>query len=132
MCQLLGMNCASPTDFSFSFLGFSQRGGVTDIHSHGWGLAIYEGRGLRMFLDTLPCSSSPIATLVANYPIKTYNMLAHIRFATQGEVTLENVHPFQREMVSGYMTNDRVNLSCCVSIFRHCHCLEIQHLSDSN
>lgn len=100
MCQLLGMNCAAPTDFTFSFRGFSQRGGVTDVHSHGWGLAIYEGRGLRMFLDTLPCSSSPVATLVANYPIKTYNMLAHIRFATQGGVSLENVHPFQREMVS--------------------------------
>jgi len=98
MCQLLGMNCAAPTDFTFSFRGFSQRGGVTDVHSHGWGLAIYEGRGLRMFLDTLPCSSSPVAALVANYPIKTYNMLAHIRFATQGGVSLENVHPFQREM----------------------------------
>lgn len=100
MCQLLGMNCAAPTDFSFSFQGFSQRGGATDIHSHGWGLAIYEGKGLRLLLDTLPCCSSPVATLVKNYPIKTYNMLAHIRYATQGGVSLENVHPFQREMVS--------------------------------
>ena len=38
MCQLLGMNCAAPTDCSFSFKGFCQRGGGTDIHSHGFGL----------------------------------------------------------------------------------------------
>jgi hypothetical protein len=37
-CQLLGMNCRNPTDFSFSFKGFSLRGGSTDIHCHGWGL----------------------------------------------------------------------------------------------
>lgn len=99
MCQLLGMNCATPTDFSFSFRGFCQRGGSTDIHAHGWGLAIYEGRGLRTFLDTLPACTSPVAKLVSQYPMKTYNMMAHVRYATQGEVSLENVHPFSREMV---------------------------------
>jgi len=97
-CQLLGMNCATPTDFTFSFKGFSLRGGATDVHGHGWGIAFYEGRGLRAFHDPEPCSSSPIAELVSNYPLKTYNMMAHIRYATQGEVCLENVHPFHREM----------------------------------
>ena len=29
---------------------------------------------------------------------QTYNMVSHIRYATRGEVKLENVHPFQREM----------------------------------
>ena len=72
MCQLLGMNCAAPTDFSFSFRGFCERGGRTDIHSHGFGISIYEGRGLRSFLDTLPAAESPIASLVQQYPIRTY------------------------------------------------------------
>lgn len=98
MCQLLGMNCATPTDFNFSFRGFKCRGGNTDIHAHGWGLAIYEGRGVRTFHDPLPCAESPIADMVSRYPIKTLNMMAHIRYATQGAVSLENVHPFQREM----------------------------------
>jgi glutamine amidotransferase len=26
MCQLLGMNCATPTDVTFSFTGFAARG----------------------------------------------------------------------------------------------------------
>ena len=33
MCQLLGMNCAEPTDVTFSFTGFAARGGVTDHHA---------------------------------------------------------------------------------------------------
>lgn len=95
MCQLLGMNCAQPTDFSFSFRGFCERGA---IHSHGFGLAIYEGKGVRSFLDTLPAPTSPVAKFVQQYPICTHNMIAHIRYATTGAVSLENVHPFQREL----------------------------------
>lgn len=98
-CQLLGMNCAEPTDFSFSFQGFCQRGGKTDIHSDGWGLCFYTGKGVRTFLDTEAASTSPIACFLSrHYPIKTYNMLSHIRFATRGKVELSNVHPFQREL----------------------------------
>jgi predicted glutamine amidotransferase len=73
MCQLLGMNCAAPTDFSFSMKGFCIRGGETDIHSHGWGMCVYEGKGaIRAFHDTLPACKSPIAQLVQNYPMQSY------------------------------------------------------------
>ena len=99
-CQLLGMNCAKPTDFSFSFKGFSMRGGCTDIHADGWGLCFYEGRGLRAFHDSNAAAESPIADLVSRNPFYTFNMMAHIRYATAGQTSLENVHPFQREMVS--------------------------------
>jgi len=98
MCQLLGMNCAKPTDFTFSFTGFAKRGGDTDIHSDGWGLVFYEGCGIRAFHDSLPASKSPISHLVSNYPCKTLNMISHIRYATSGACLLENVHPFQREI----------------------------------
>ncbi|MBR7551121.1 class II glutamine amidotransferase, partial [Mycobacterium tuberculosis] len=37
MCQLLGMNCNTPTDIHFSFAGFRKRGGQTDIHTDGFG-----------------------------------------------------------------------------------------------
>jgi predicted glutamine amidotransferase len=82
MCQLLGMNCAAPTDFSFSFRGFCRRGGETDIHSHGWGMCVYEGKGaIRCFHDTLPACKSPIADLVQKYPMQSlvsYNSCACI------------------------------------------------------
>ena len=102
MCQLLGMNCNTPTDICFSFAGFRARGGRTDVHQDGWGIAFFEGKGVRLFLDPLPSAQSPIAELVKNYPIKSKNVVAHIRKATQGEVALENTHPFKRELWGNY------------------------------
>jgi glutamine amidotransferase len=102
MCQLLGMNCNVPTDICFSFTGFQARGGATDVHSDGWGIAFFEGKGTRIFLDPQPSCTSPIATLVRNYPIRSKNVIAHIRKATQGSVGLENTHPFMRELWGRY------------------------------
>jgi predicted glutamine amidotransferase len=102
MCQLLGMNCNTPTDICFSFTGFQKRGGETDIHADGWGIAFFEGRGVRLFLDPQPSATSPIAELVRNYPIRSKNVIAHIRKATQGIVSLENTHPFLRELWGRY------------------------------
>lgn len=102
MCQLLGMNCNVSTDICFSFTGFQKRGGETDVHADGWGIAFFEGRGVRLFLDPQPSAQSPIAELVRNYPIRSMNVIAHIRKATQGIVSLENTHPFQRELWGRY------------------------------
>ncbi|MDP1566042.1 MAG: class II glutamine amidotransferase [Polaromonas sp.] len=109
MCQLLGMNCNTPTDVTFSFTGFAQRGGNTDHHGDGWGIAFFEGgdcsesdRGLRHFVDPQSAFQSPVAELIRRYPIKSRNVIAHIRKATQGRVALENCHPFVRELWGRY------------------------------
>lgn len=102
MCQLLGMNCNIPTDICFSFTGFRARGGATDVHRDGWGIAFFEGRGVRVFLDPQPSAESPVAELVRSYPIRSLNVIAHIRKATQGSVALENTHPFMRELWGHY------------------------------
>jgi glutamine amidotransferase len=102
MCQLLGMNCNTPTDVVFSFAGFAQRGGHTDHHADGWGIAFFEGRGVRLFVDNRPASDSPVADLIRRYPIKSRNVISHIRKATVGEVALENCHPFVRELWGHY------------------------------
>lgn len=98
MCQLLGMNCATPTDVTFSFRGFSQRAGITSDHCDGFGIAFFEDKACRLFVDNQSAVDSPIAELVRNYPIKSRNVIAHIRKATQGKITLENSHPFSREL----------------------------------
>jgi len=102
MCELLGMNCNVPTDICFSFTGFRARGGATDVHRDGWGIAFFEGRGVRVFLDPQPSCESPVAELVRHYPIRSLNVIAHIRKATQGPVGLENTHPFMRELWGRY------------------------------
>lgn len=98
MCQLLGMNCNVPTDICFSFTGFQARGGLTDHHTDGWGISFFEGKGVRQFLDPNASAHSPVADFIRTYPIKSKNVIAHIRKATQGETKLENTHPFVREM----------------------------------
>ena len=98
MCQLLGMNCATPTDITFSFRGFSQRAGITSDHCDGFGIAFFEDKACRLFVDNQSAVESPIAELIQNYPIKSRNVIAHIRKATQGKITLENSHPFVREL----------------------------------
>jgi len=96
------MNCNVPTDIVFSFTGFALRGGQTDTHHDGWGIAFFEGAGVRHFVDHQAAIHSPIAELIKRYPIKSRNVIAHIRKATQGEVMLENCHPFVRELWGRY------------------------------
>ena len=99
MCQLLGMNANTPTDVMFSFTGFSTR---AEEHKDGFGIAFFEGAGVRLMVDAQSARHSPIAEMVRSYPIKSDNIIAHIRKATQGRVALENTHPFVRELWGRY------------------------------
>lgn len=98
MCELLGMECNVPTDIVFSFSGLALRGGKKGPHADGWGLALYEGNAARSFLEPSAASNSPLAAYVKNNPIKTLLAIAHVRKKTRGRVSLENTHPFVREL----------------------------------
>ena len=99
MCQLLGMNANTPTDVMFSFTGLATR---AHEHKDGFGIAFFEDRGLRHFIDHHGARQSPLAELVKRYPIRSEVVIAHIRKATQGRVALENTHPFVRELWGRY------------------------------
>jgi glutamine amidotransferase len=102
------MNSHLPASLSLSFTGFAQRGGGTDHHADGWGMAFFEsegnapGKGIRYFIDKESAAASPIAQMLRSYPIKSHNVVAHVRKATVGEVKLENSHPFVRELWGRY------------------------------
>lgn len=98
MCELLGMECNVPTDIVFSFSGLALRGGLKGPHADGWGLALYEGRAVRTFLEPAAAARSPLAQYVRENPIKTLLAVAHVRKRTRGKVSLENTHPFVREL----------------------------------
>ena len=99
MCQLLGMNGNTPTDIVFSFTGFATRAAE---HKDGFGIAFFEGPGVRCFVDHQSAHDSPVAQMVKHYPIRSRHVIAHIRKATQGRVALENTHPFVRELWGRY------------------------------
>jgi len=102
------MNSHLPASLTLSFTGFSQRGGCTAHHADGWGIAFFEsdnttlGKGVRHFVDKEGAATSPIAKMLRTYPIKSHNVIAHVRKATVGAVTLENCHPFVRELWGRY------------------------------
>ncbi len=102
------MNSRLPASLTLSFTGFSQRGGCTDHHADGWGIAFFEskgdapGRAARHFVDQESASTSAIAQMLRSYPIKSHNVVAHVRKATVGGVALENCHPFVRELWGRY------------------------------
>ena len=99
MCQLLGMNANTPTDVMFSFTGFATR---AEEHKDGFGIAFFEGPGVRLLVDAQSARVSPVAEMVRRFPIRSDNIVAHIRKATQGRVALENTHPFVRELWGRY------------------------------
>ena len=102
------MNSRLPASLTLSFTGFSQRGGCTDHHADGWGIAFFgadgglPGKGVRCFVDSESAAVSPIAKMLCSYPIKSHNVVAHVRKATVGEITLQNSHPFVRELWGRY------------------------------
>lgn len=98
------MHCNTPAAITFSFEGFSARGGRTDEHKDGWGIAFYGDAGCQLFTDHLSSVTSPVAELVKRNPMKSKNIIAHIRKATQGPVMLENSHPFMRELWGQHWT----------------------------
>ena len=109
MCQLFALSSSAPTSVTFSFTGFSARGGHTGEHVDGWGIAFHDQAGCRVFIDEKRASDSPLAEFLRNHPIRSRNVLAHIRKATQGPVQLANCHPFMREwqgrQVRAHMTD---------------------------
>ena len=98
MCELLGMECNVPTDIVFSFSGLRQRGGRTGPHADGWGLAFYDGRAARVFLEASSAAESPLARFLSQHPIKTMLAVGHVRKRTRGPLALANTHPFVREL----------------------------------
>jgi glutamine amidotransferase len=98
MCELLGMECNVPTDIVFSFSGLASRGGRVGPHADGWGLALYDGKIARTFLEPDAAAHSPLARFVREHPIKTLLAIAHVRRKTRGGIGLANTHPFVREL----------------------------------
>lgn len=98
MCELLGMSANVPTDIRFSFAALARRGGETGPHADGWGISFYADRGCRSFHEPEPSARSELAKLLRDTRIKSRIVIGHVRKANRGRVSLENTHPFGREL----------------------------------
>jgi len=98
MCQLFGINSAKPISPHFSLRGFFRRGGGTDHHADGWGLAYYDNSGSVLHVRDTPAHLCKDANAVLQRPFRANTTIAHVRKATEGKVCLENSHPFVRKL----------------------------------
>ncbi len=132
MCQLLGISSTAPTHYCHSMLEpFCKRGGNTDVHRHGWGLAYYNKKyrsnsssttmssnssisdsannninndnDWNIINETNPAATSAYANEIINSRrhLETTNLICHIRYATVGDVSISNVHPFKKTLFGG-------------------------------
>ena len=98
MCELFAMSSAVATEVSFSLDEFSKHGGLTDHHRDGWGIAYYSQNTARIIKESTAASNSACMNFVKNYSINSHIIMSHIRYATQGELSLRNTQPFSREL----------------------------------
>ena len=93
------MECNVPTDIVFSFAGLASRGGKHGPHADGWGLALYDGKIARVFLE--PTAAARIARSRRSCASIRSRRCSRSRTSAArraAAIGLVNTHPFTREL----------------------------------
>ena len=98
MCELFAINSLRPMRANDHLRTFYQD---SVQHPHGWGLAWREGKRVFLHKEELRAIDSSYLRYVLEEPIRSSNVVAHIRNATKGVLTYNNCHPFMRRDISG-------------------------------
>lgn len=91
MCELFGYSGCAPgrlNDLLTEFFAHSC------AHPNGWGLAVPDGNHMEIEKEPLQASRSEYLRERLREPIISTLLLAHIRYATIGNVERRNCHPF--------------------------------------
>ena len=91
MCEIFGVSALNDTvlnDYLRTFFSHS------DYHPHGWGLACISRDSALIEKESLKASDSHYLRERLSQPVSEKLMLAHIRYATIGNVEYKNCHPF--------------------------------------
>ncbi len=98
MCMLFGLSALKETitnEYLKTFFCHSPE------HPHGWGMAIIEGNGALIERESIEASKSNYLKERLSEPVPARLMLAHIRYATIGNVEYRNCHPFSGRDAAG-------------------------------
>lgn len=98
MCELFGISSLNPTTAKFSLSEFARRGGDTGPHIDGWGICFFRDGDIALMREPEPSAHSPLLQFIHEQHTPSELVMAHIRKATQGAVSLRNTQPFVREL----------------------------------
>ncbi|GAB6159919.1 class II glutamine amidotransferase [Howardella ureilytica] len=98
MCELFGVSSKYPikcNEYLRDFFSHSPN------HPHGWGLAILDGEDAQIEKEPKQADKSDYLRERMTAEISGKTVLAHIRYATIGNVTYNNCHPFTGKDITG-------------------------------
>ncbi|MFQ6004176.1 MAG: class II glutamine amidotransferase [Woeseia sp.] len=98
MCELFAMSSRRPASVTYSVDEFSRNGSKLRHNRDGWGIAFARDREPILVKEPRPASDSPWIRFIARQRIKTTAAIAHVRYASRGQPTMENTHPFRRAL----------------------------------
>lgn len=98
MCELFGINSKPRLKVNTYLKIFFSH---SEIHKHGWGMAIFYGNAASIEKEPLCANQSNYLRERIKHPIIINNMIAHIRLASVGRVLWGNAHPFSEQDASG-------------------------------
>lgn len=98
MCELFGITSNKScviNDYLKEFFTHST------AHPHGWGLALLEGNAVSVEKEPVQASKSNYLKERLTVPVRVTAALAHIRYATIGNVEYKNCHPYTMKDKAG-------------------------------
>ena len=90
MCMLYGFNSNKSIDVTNSLKSFYRN---SYSQPHGWGIGVIDN-GLSIIKESNPAHLSRVNREVLRPGIKGSIVIGHIRYATLGEISYKNTHPF--------------------------------------
>jgi len=101
MCELFAISSAAAVAVRYSLHEFAKHGGRTHENKSGWGISFQRDRDSLLIKEPEPADNSPWVKFIAQQPVMSHCVIAHVRRASHGAPRFENTHPFKREM-AGY------------------------------
>jgi len=98
MCELFAMSSRIPTAVTYSLEEFSKNGSKLRRNRDGWGIALARDRDAFLVKEPEPANDSVWVRFIADHAFETTLAIAHVRYATRGQHTMENTHPFRRAL----------------------------------
>ena len=96
MCELLGMSFNQLINPKVFFKEFQKRG---KNNPDGWGIAVYKNKKVLIKKEAINALSSDFLTEKKNLEnILSKIIIGHLRKKSQGEASLNNTHPFFKEL----------------------------------